>query len=38
MKILRTIKGVSLREQIRNETIRNELQDIVRWTRARRRQ
>lgn len=40
MKILRTIKGVTLREQIRSEAIRNklEIQDIMRWTRARRRQ
>jgi len=39
MNILRMIKGVSLRQQIRNETIRNEIdiQDIVRWMRARRR-
>jgi len=37
MNILR-IKGVSLKEQIRNKTIRNELdiQNIVRWMRARR--
>jgi len=37
MNILRTVKDVSLRQQIRNKTIRNELdnQDIVRLTRVR---
>ncbi|XP_072764658.1 uncharacterized protein [Anoplolepis gracilipes] len=39
MRILRTIKGVSLRDRIRSSDIRREfeLQDVVRWTRARRR-
>lgn len=39
MKTLRTIKGVSLRDQIRSTAIREDLkiQDVVRFTRARRR-
>ncbi|XP_045466794.1 uncharacterized protein LOC123675480 [Harmonia axyridis] len=39
MIILRTIKGVSLRDQIRSEAISEDLkiQDIIRFTRARRR-
>lgn len=39
MKTLRTIKGVSLRDQIRSDAIREDLniQDVVRFTRSRRR-
>jgi len=35
MKVLRTIKGVTLKDQIRSGTIREEIevQDIVRWMR-----
>lgn len=39
MKILRTIKGTTLHDRIRNEDTRRELgvQDVVRWVRERRR-
>ncbi|XP_048516533.1 uncharacterized protein LOC125502453 [Dendroctonus ponderosae] len=39
MKILRTIKGITLHDRIRNENTRRELgvQDVVRWMRERRR-
>ena len=39
MKTLRAIAGVSLRDRIRNEEIRRtcDIEDIVRWGRARRR-
>lgn len=38
METLRTIKGVSLRDQIRREVIKEDrkIQDIVRFTRSRR--
>ncbi|XP_048521542.1 uncharacterized protein LOC125504129 [Dendroctonus ponderosae] len=40
MKTLRTIKVVTLRDQIRSSTIREELQvdDVVKWVGTRRRQ
>lgn len=39
MRILRCIKGVTLRDRVRSADIREELevQDVVRWIRARRR-
>ena len=39
MKVLRTITGNTLRDQRRSQDIRNEceIDDVVRWTRARRR-
>jgi len=39
MKTLRSITGLSLRDRVRSETIREtcEVQDVVRWTRSRRR-
>lgn len=39
MRILRTIKSVKLRDRMRSDTIQKELevQDVVRWTRIRRR-
>ncbi|XP_045477896.1 uncharacterized protein LOC123683044 [Harmonia axyridis] len=39
MRILRTIEGVTLRDQIRSSVIRDELkvQDVVRFVRSRRR-
>lgn len=39
MRVLRTITGKTLRDRIRSETIREtcKVQDIVRWTRQRRR-
>lgn len=39
MKILRTVKGVILKDRVRSDTIRQELniQDVVRWTKTRRR-
>lgn len=38
MKTLRTIKGVSLRDRIRSQDIREELgiQDVVRWVSERK--
>lgn len=37
--MLKTIKGVTLRDRIRNQDIREELeiQDVVRWARTRKR-
>ncbi|XP_044744146.1 uncharacterized protein LOC123306294 [Coccinella septempunctata] len=39
MRILRSIKGITLRDHVRSSDIREELevQDVVRWVRARRR-
>lgn len=39
MRILRTIRGISLRDQINSATIREEckIQDVVKWARSRRR-
>lgn len=39
MRILRTIKGVILRDRIRSQDIREELgdQDMVRWVRTHKR-
>ena len=39
MKTLRAITGISLMDRVRNDTIRDttDVQDIVRWTRSRRR-
>lgn len=38
-KYLRTIQGISLRDQVRSANIREEckIQDVMRWTRSRRR-
>lgn len=40
MKVLRSIRGISLRDRVRNEDTLREtgVQDVVRWIRARRRE